>query len=303
MSLSQIVREAPTGVFVVAFAVIGALAGLPAFVGLRSWRQMRALMSLSRVAVASAKEGYVRVEGHAVPGTEPLSSPLTQSKTCWYHIVVEDSVSPHGSDRDGGAGWSKVREETSSAPFIVRDDSGTIVVDPHGADVIATDHSIWYGPAPEPEDRDPPRFPPGQNPKGNLIQIELGGSKHRYRYTEERIYPDDPIYVQGEVRLDGDEEDDEDYDEDEPAGEAPNATVATAGAATQATDSGKDDTPAPLDEELRIGKPSRRARPYLIATTSPQDMVNVYRWAIIGIVPLTALGLFALFELVRMRFS
>ena len=303
MSLSQIVREAPTGVFVFAFAIIGALAGLPAFVGVRSWRQMRALMSLSRVAVASAKEGYLRVEGHAVPGAGPLSSPLTHSKTCWYHIIVEDSVSRYGSNRDGAGQWWKVREETSSAPFIVRDDSGTIVVDPHGADVIPTDRSIWYGPAPEPEDRDPPRFPPGQNPKGDLIQIELRDSKHRYRYTEERIYPDDPIYVQGEVRLESDEEDDEDYDDDGIVGEAGEATVASPAADARVSDSGDDDTPAPVDEELHIGKPSRRTQPYLIATTSPRDMVNVYRWAIMGTVLLAALGLFALFELVRIRFS
>ena len=55
MSLPQIVHDAPTGVFLFALAVAGAFAGLPLFVAMRSWWQMRALMSLSRIPVASVR--------------------------------------------------------------------------------------------------------------------------------------------------------------------------------------------------------------------------------------------------------
>lgn len=292
MSLTQIVHDAPIGVFLVGIGIVGAMTGICVYAGVRSWWQMRALGSVAAVAIAKARAGYVRVEGHAEPSDAgPLVAPLTHSPACWYKILVEDSQ-PSRSSSDNTGTWRHARSETSDRPFAVRDPSGRVLIDPYGADVTPTDRSVWYGPAPEPDDRNPPRFTPGQNPKGDVIQFEWSGAgQHRFRYTEERIYPNDPIFVQGEHRLGVVGEDDDDEGED--------------AAATTDAETGKTaaDDDAPGTQQWCIAKPSQRRLPYLIATTSPQDMVNIHRYAIIATGIFAAIGVAAIVQLFRMRFG
>jgi hypothetical protein len=301
MSLTQIVREAPTEVFLGALGIVSLMTGVFVVAGARAWWQMRALGSVSPTPIGKAEAGYVRIEGHAEPANaEPLLTPLTKSKVCWYRIRIEDSKRPAG-ERDKGITWREVREEASDVPFAVRDDIGRVVIDPYGADVTPTDRSVWYGATEEPDNLDPPRFSPAQNPKGDIIQVEWsGGGAHRYRYTEERIYPGDPIFVQGEHRLMVVSEDD-DWDLDDIERTA-DVTANAAHATGAHTDDEARDT-APIVEEWRIGKPSRRGLPYLVATTSPADMVNIYRWGIIGTGLFAAAGLAVIVQIVRMRFG
>jgi hypothetical protein len=277
MTLTHIVQTAPLGVFLIALAFTGAFAGIGIYAGFRSWQQQRALRAVAVVPVASAPQAYIRVEGFAEPlGEEPKLAPLTQSPVCWYRFLVEDSAT--GSSRDA-ISWRHLDGDSSSAVFYVRDGTGRVLVDPTGADVTPTDRSIWYGATPEPEDRNPRRFPPGQNPKGDIIQIEWSGAgSHRYRYTEERIYPGDPIFVQGELRLEDVRLEHEESEED-----------------------GDEDTELAVNEQPCIGKPRRGRQPFMIATTSPAEMINIHRWAIIGTAIIALLGLAAMIQLVRLR--
>lgn len=290
MPLHQILQEAPTSVFLVAEGFAGAIGGLGIFVAVRSLRQMRALRSVTTVSVGSPAPGYVRVEGFAeAPAAGALAAPLTGAACCWYRMRVEDSVG-RGSGTRGGSGWYPVRSEESDARFFVRGDDGTVTVDPSGADVTPTDKSLWYGAGPEPEDRNPRRVAPGENPKGKLVQIEWSDSgSHRYRYSEERIYPGDRIFVQGEYAADEDDEENEEEEQreaaagDVPAQEARRGVSAAVG--------------------WCIRKPLQRTLPYLIATTSPERMAEIYRGAIAGSAMIALFGLALAFAIAWLRFS
>jgi hypothetical protein len=290
MPLHQILQEAPTGVFLAAEGLAGAIAGVGLFVALRSLWQMRALRSVATVSAGSIAPGYVRVEGSAEsPASGTLTAPLTGAACCWYRMRVEDSAG-RGSGSRGGSGWYPVRSEESDSRFLVRDDGGTVMVDPSGADVTPTDKSLWYGAGPEPEDRNPQRLAPGENPKGKLVQIEWSDSgSHRYRYSEERIYPGDRIYVQGECAEDEVDEDDEEEEQREAAG------------GDAAVQEARRDVSTGVARCIR--KPSQRTLPYLIATTSPEKMTEIYRWGIAGSSMIALFGLALALGIAWLRFS
>jgi hypothetical protein len=114
---------------------------------------------------------------------------------------------------------------TSDAPFVLRDATGACLVRPAGADVTPTDRSVWYGAGPEPDDRNPPRLAPTQS-RTPVLEV-AGGSSHRYRYSEERIYPGDPLLALGAFTTGrvagaptGRATVDDDGDEPDPAAEA-----------------------------------------------------------------------------------
>ena len=91
-------------------------------------------------------------------------------------------------------------------------------------------------------------------------------------------------------------DDDDDYGDD---GEHVDTEAAFDAVAEKAA---KDDDAQPT-QQWCIAKPSQRRLPYLIATTSPQDMVNIHRYAIIATGIFAAIGLAAIVQLFRMRFG
>src|SRR5207244_4596025 len=112
------------------------------------------LIELTAVSrIGPAERGYAALEGEAQPVSEgPVRSALTGIPCCWYRFRVE-----RRETSDSGGGWKVVEQGTSAWPFLLRDDSGVCAIGPVGADVFATDRSVWYGEAPRPEDRQPPR--------------------------------------------------------------------------------------------------------------------------------------------------
>jgi hypothetical protein len=209
--MESLIREVPTGVFVVMILVLVGMAGVAAAAGWHARQRAALVERMPTSPIAFAHDGYREFEGvvEAIGG-EPLRSPLTGSPCCWYHARVERWISRTGNS--GHSGWSEVRDVVSSAPFLVRDASGACVVHPHGAEVTARDRSIWTGAREWPDDRNPPRMPITESATG-LVQVS-GGSDARYRFTEERICAGDPLLVLGEfssgrfAASDADDEDD-----------------------------------------------------------------------------------------------
>jgi hypothetical protein len=274
--VQQVIQNLPAGVFLVMLAFAAAFVAIPLFAAFRARQEMMALAGVRTTRIAQAEEGYVRVEGHArqMEGV-PVKATLTGANVVWFHSRVEDSRDPYGKSVSAGT-WRTITDEESDEEFVVEDPSGSIVIHPVGARVTPTDRSIWYGATPEPEDRNPRKFGPGENPKGDGLQIEwsAGGVK-RYRYTEECIYPDDPIYVQGECAERIDDEDDDD---------APGQSPATGS----------------------IGKTIARPRhrePFLISTTAPDTMNEMYRSGIAGGQIIAAMFAMLVVGLLWLRFS
>ncbi len=192
--MQEIIQSLPTTTFLVIVAFLGAMGAVALVAGLQARRRASLIEATETSAIGSAADGYCEIEGtiEAVNG-RTLRTPLTGWQVCWYRASVEKYV--WSSRRRGDGTWRSVRSATSSAPFLLRDSTGVCIVRPVGAEVTPTDKSVWYGAGPEPDDRNPPRLAPTQSTTP-IVEARWGNGRD-YRYTEERIYPGDPMFVLG----------------------------------------------------------------------------------------------------------
>jgi hypothetical protein len=177
--------------------------------GLKARKRAALLKATPTTNLGMAREGYGEFEGRveAIAGTS-IEAPLTGAPCVWYHAMVETWV----KRRRAAGFWSTQVESTSGTPFLLRDSTGVCIVHPYGAEVTPMDRSQWFGATPTPQDRNPPRVDPGDvSPPG--VEIS-GGTSHRYRYFEERIYDGNPLLVLGEFRPQGFEPDEPEDEED-----------------------------------------------------------------------------------------
>jgi hypothetical protein len=194
----EFVQDTSTTTFFIMAAIPIAIAGVGVFVARRTLWQMKALRSATVISPDQARLGYFRLEGNAaLSSSKIIKAPLTRTPCIWYRIKVEEW---RRSSSDQKHDWRTIRDEESEANFIVAGKGADLLVDPWKADITCTDKSLWYGANKEPDERNPPRFPPWQNPKGDGLQIEIsGGPNSKFRFSEERIYEGDPIFVLGEI--------------------------------------------------------------------------------------------------------
>ena len=196
--IKEIVQDTSFTVFLVMLAIPTAITGVGLFVARRTLWQMKALRSATVISPDQARLGYFRLEGNAaLSSTKIIKAPLTRAPCIWYRIKVEEW---RRSSSDQKHDWRTIRDEESEANFIVAGKGAELLADPWKADITCTDKSLWYGARKEPDELNPPRYPPWQNPKGDGLQIEISGTPNRqFRFTEERIYAGDPIFVLGEI--------------------------------------------------------------------------------------------------------
>ena len=143
----------------------------------RFLRHTRLIEDTPTSRVRSAHQGYVELEGAALPiEDKPLQAPLTNAVCIWWFYHIERKT---GSGKN--TSWKTVEKKTSDAAFHLEDDTGRCVVNPAGAEVVTTAKQTWYGHS---------AWPSG---------LPSGGWFHTgdYRYTERLIPPDAPVYVLG----------------------------------------------------------------------------------------------------------
>jgi hypothetical protein len=192
--MESFIRSLPIGVFLAMVGFLLIAAGIMVFAALHARRRAALVKATPTTNIGMATDGYREFEGRAEAiGDTPIVSPLTDTACVWYHARVEEYVperqrqTPH---------WSTVRDESSWAPFLIRDDTGVCVVHPGGADVTATDKSVWKGATARPTDRNPPKIPTADV---TPPLVEGAGTRNAtFRYTEERIYAGDPLLVLGD---------------------------------------------------------------------------------------------------------
>ncbi len=124
-----------------------------------SYRRLQALEDYPPSRIASAPQGYARIEGRAkaFPG-KPLQSPISRLACCWYSYEVVER-------KDGDRAASTQDRDTSEWSFMVNDGSGECVVDPVGAKLVPVRVRSWR--------------------EGNFY------------YTERLILAGDPLFVLG----------------------------------------------------------------------------------------------------------
>ncbi len=141
----------------------------------RSLHRARIIEDTPTARVRSAHQGYVELEGvgRLLEGP-PIVGPLTGIRCLWYSYKVEHRET--GNDRRSH--WSTVRSGSSDELFLLEDATGSCIVDPEGAEVIAGENDVWYG-----HHKSPVKGPPATK---SWLRFGGGGD---YRYTEERLMP------------------------------------------------------------------------------------------------------------------
>ena len=280
-----------------ALLLLGAGACLYWYFRQRQFVRVIEATTISRIGFAG--RGYVALEGEAQPVSEGLiRSTLTGTPCCWYRFRVE-----RRNSSDSGGGWTMVDQGTSAWPFLLRDASGVCAVGPFGAEVFATDRSVWYGETPRPEDRNPPRHRmtdvvaarlPEPRAPGH-VSVSVAGrqlTSDQYRYKEECIYPGDELFVLG--LFDGEQEHHSspgrNYAEEEEASAVGAAPRDDDGAEGELTPAAEDVTKAwdyIIDSLHRqvphaIAAPGSRRQPYVISALPPSDLARLQRGFSLG---------------------
>jgi hypothetical protein len=192
--MRQFVRDMPLIIFLL-FTIVPAGAAVAFAVGgLRARRRAALIRETPTSNIGMATGGYSELEGRVeAAGGESLAAPLTRTPCVWYFARVERWT----TDSDGDSSWRTIFKETSGAPFLLRDATGTCMVVPVGAGVTPTDKSEWHGSTAIPMNRTPARVRPGEEARATA-EVSAGRDS-KYRYYEERIYAGDPLLALGEL--------------------------------------------------------------------------------------------------------
>ncbi|MEJ2387540.1 MAG: GIDE domain-containing protein [Chromatiaceae bacterium] len=159
------------GAVVAVLAVIFLRRGLDAF-----WR-LRTIADTPTARVRSAPQGYVELCGRALAHGAPVTAPLTRIACVWYRFKVQER---RGSGKN--ARWVTLDQGEADRPFLLEDETGRCLVEPAGADVHSRATDSWYG-----SRRHTPR-----PQTSSWLQLS-----RRYRFSEERILPGEPVYLVG----------------------------------------------------------------------------------------------------------
>lgn len=184
-TLRAIAAAAPAAHFWTA-TTAAALVALIEFVrSFRLLRRTRLIEDTPTARLRSAPQGYVEIEGHArlLPG-DPIIAPLSGVRCVWWRYRIQKR------DGDSRLRWGTVASGTSEALFELDDGSGRCIIDPMGARVIPSLRRVWTA--------DTPDARPLSTGGGWIGRMPFG----RYRYTEELLEVDRPLYALGWFRTD-----------------------------------------------------------------------------------------------------
>lgn len=131
---------------------------------LSALKRLRAVRDTPTSRIASAAQGYVELIGRGRQIREaPLLSKFTALPCLWYRYTVKRRTSDNK--------WETIDSGESSDCFLLRDDTGTCLVDPEQAEIITKHRDQWQ--------------------------------KDGYHYTEWKLIEQDYLYVIGQFRTQG----------------------------------------------------------------------------------------------------
>lgn len=122
-------------------------------------RRQRMILDVPTSRIASAAQGYVELIGHIDPQLNvTLPAQLSQTPCVWYRYQVEE--------KDSDDDWRIVDSGSSEQSFVLRDASGSCIIDPRGAEITTAHKDVW--------------------------------TEYDRRYTEYLLLADDELYALGE---------------------------------------------------------------------------------------------------------
>lgn len=113
--------------WLLAFTLI-ALTSLWAWHG--NLKRYRTIADTPTSRIVSASQGYIEVvgRGKAASGIPPLH-PLNHLPCLWHRYLIEEPANNR---------WTKVQEGASKESFVIDDGSGSIQIDPYGAEILCS---------------------------------------------------------------------------------------------------------------------------------------------------------------------
>jgi hypothetical protein len=111
---------------------------LVAFIAFCAWassyKRVRTIADIATSRIASAAQGYIELHGCAnTDTTNLLRSPLSGSFCVWFRYWVYEKT---------GDGWSETASGVSDSTFEIKDGTGSCVIDPDYAEVIAPERRV-----------------------------------------------------------------------------------------------------------------------------------------------------------------
>jgi hypothetical protein len=126
--------------------------------------RLRALRNTPTSKIASAAQGYVELVGRGQAYCEkPLYSVLSRRPCLWCRYKIEQ--------RDSRGNWEHTDSGQTYDSFVLRDDTGTCVIDPERAEIVTRHYRQWR--------------------------------EDNYRYTEWNLLEGDIVYVIGQFSTQG----------------------------------------------------------------------------------------------------
>lgn len=151
---------------------------------------------------ATQASGAVGLRGTVRPDGHVLEAGFTGIDCVAFRYEIEEY-------RSGGQGssWETIASGGQFAPFRLEDDTGSILVEPHGDEIafgeewsteVDSDETVQGRPRAFLESE---RVEPGEAGELSIGPLSVGTGDRR-RYSEARLEPDDPVAVDGPVEYD-----------------------------------------------------------------------------------------------------
>jgi len=147
-------------------------------------KKARYLLDTPTSKIRSAAQGYVELYGVLKNGVGQLSAPLSGEPCVWWLFSIDEQIRSGNNNKR----WQQVEKKSSAALLCLNDGTGECLIDPVGAHVIPMTKRVWYGSA---------RHPRKEQLRKSFLQSMLSGVK-RYRYTEQRLHVNEPLYAIGD---------------------------------------------------------------------------------------------------------
>lgn len=175
--------------------VVGLLAGVGLFVyGFLSLRRKRLIENTPTSKARSVAMGPVEVYGTVEPSQEKvLKAPFSRRDCVYYKYAIEERRTRTDSKGKTTTYWHTLKSGTERAHFLLRDETGAVLVDPEGGDMdIPEDFEFQSGLGQDP----PETVKQFLTSQGLSFEGFLGINK-TMRYSEHHLAVGDKVYVFG----------------------------------------------------------------------------------------------------------
>lgn len=183
---------------VLAFLSIFLLAGVVMFLGgLTYLRKYAQLVRTSQTDALEVSSGLVEVEGEALASEETFDAPFTGRECVAYEVEVEQYRSS-----GKGANWRTEVQGSEHVPFRLYDGTGSVGVDPAGANrSFEDDYQQIVDAGEHPPARIRAFLDDDTDVDHDTGSVDLGPVSlvegHKHRFTERRIEPGTTAFVSG----------------------------------------------------------------------------------------------------------